>query len=82
MRDNDTLILSNLAKTRNLQKLVDKLNNTTTGSLQNQISAIASILGITFNADGTLDTHIPHTHSYEDNDGTTTETKTTGGISQ
>ncbi len=44
----------------------------------NKLDAIASLFGITFNADGTLANEIytSHTHSYDDS-GTT---KSTGGI--
>jgi len=51
--------------------------------VENQIAAIASVLGITFNPDGTLATeaYTAHTHSYEDDNGTTTDTKTTAGVS-
>jgi hypothetical protein len=50
----------------------------------NKLNAIATVLGITFNSDGTLNTeaYSSHTHSYEDStindtaDGTGTETVT------
>lgn len=78
-----------LKKARVLNKLIEKLQNTTIGSLQddvssntneinniyntltfmeNQISAISSVLGITYNPDGTMisEQYSNHAHDYED----------------
>lgn len=50
--------------------------------INNKLEALATLLGITFNPDGTLssETYTAHTHSYEDDNGTNVTTKTTQGV--
>jgi len=56
--------------------------NTELAILNNKMDAIAIALEVTFNPDGTLDTeaYTAHTHTYVDDNGTTTTNKTTQGI--
>ena len=78
----ESLVNLNAIKNRQLQELVDILNNTTVGSItqdidniyntlgviSNQIAALGSVLNITFNPDGTLlnNGYTAHRHDYED----------------
>ncbi len=83
---------ASIVKSRELQELIDTLNNTTVGNLQSQIDlinrkidAIAGLFSILFNTNGTLssEAYTTHTHNYEDEtiadtaDGTGTSTTTT-----
>jgi len=81
-----------VVKTRELNALIDTLNNTTIGTINDDISmlnkkidALSSVFGLVFNADGTLasEAYSTHTHKYEDDtiadtsDGTGETTTTT-----
>ncbi len=69
-------------KAKKLDKLIDILQNTTIGTINDdiniidtKINSIASLFGITFNTDGTIDTeaYTQHTHNYTDTTITDTE---------
>ncbi len=73
----EALINLNTIKTKELQALIDTLNNTTVGSLNNQITALQNRCTLLENRCTTLENQ-KHTHSYEDDDGTNIINKTTG----
>ena len=58
------------------------LLSTAVTKVNNKMDALAGVLGVTFNADGTLNTEIysTHAHDYDDDNGTTVVTKTTTGV--
>lgn len=75
------------AKTIELQRLIDELNNTTVGTLSNDVSTLQTQVSTLI---GQMNTLLNHTHTYTDTtisdtaDGSGTAsstTKTTGGIS-
>lgn len=80
--NNDIDALQNDSHTHSNKATLDNTTEAFTTVQVNQIAAIATALGITFNVDGTInvDGYAAHTHSYLDNDGTTDTARTTGGV--
>jgi len=76
------LSLINARKSRDLQKLINTLSNTTIGSLNSSVETLQAKVSTLENSMTTLqqqmNTLLSHTHNYEDDNGTTTTTKTTG----
>jgi hypothetical protein len=50
--------------------------------LKNKVASIASLFGIVFNSSGVIvsEDYTGHNHDYEDDNGTTIDIKTTGGV--
>jgi chromosome segregation ATPase len=71
----ETHLNATLIKQRELQTLIDTLNKTTVGSLNNEINSLKNEVNTLKN---TLNTLVNHNHTYIDDNGTITTEKTTG----
>ncbi len=88
------LSLAAIGRVNNVQALIDKLNNTTVGGINSRIdghgvllalihtkiNTLASLFGIVFNADGTLNSEAYTTHTHSFIDSTITDTADGTGI--
>ncbi len=78
MKKKDRLGIVGFSRTIELESLISKLNNTTIGTLQNQIDTLSSDLTAAQNQIVSLTSGFDdHHHDYEDDNGTETINKTT-----